>query len=129
MLEMCQRLQEYLSQGKPAARFPEAGDEKFHELDQEMRFLTAKPLIYIANVDETCLTKANPYLEETRQVAKEQGFQVVVLCGLLEDELQEMSETERSEYLALAGIESQRAAAGDPPELQPAQADQLLHVQ
>jgi GTP-binding protein YchF len=106
MLEMCQRLQEYLSQGKPAARFLEAGDEKFHELDQEMRFLTAKPLIYIANVDETCLTKSNPYLEETYQVAKEQGVQVVVLCGLLEDELQEMSEAERSEYLALAGIET-----------------------
>ena len=106
MLEMCLRLQEYLSQGKPAGRFPEAGDEKFHELDQEMRFLTAKPLIYIANVDEAGLTKANPYLDETRQAAKEQGHQVVVLCGLLEQELQEMSAAERSEYLALAGIQA-----------------------
>jgi GTP-binding protein YchF len=106
MLEMCLRLQEYLSQGKPASRFPEAGDEKFLELDQEMRFLTAKPLIYIANVDETCLTKTNPYLEQTRQVAQEQGIQVVVLCGLLEEELQEMDEAERSEYLALAGVEA-----------------------
>jgi GTP-binding protein YchF len=105
-LEMCLRLQEYLSQGKPAARFSEASDEKFHELDREMRFLTAKPLIYIANVDETGLTKTNPYLEETRQLAKEQSQQVVVLCGLLEEELQEMSEAERSEYQALAGIES-----------------------
>jgi GTP-binding protein YchF len=106
MLEMCQRLQDYLSQGKPAARFQEAGDERFHELDQEMRFLTAKPLIYIANVDETCLTQTNPFLEETRQVAQEQGFRLVVLCGLLEEELQEMSEVERREYLALAGIEA-----------------------
>lgn len=106
MLELCQRLQGYLAQGKPATQFPEAGNEKFNELDQEMHFLTAKPLIYIANVDETCLTKANPYLEETRLVAKEQGIQVVVICGLLEEELQEMSETERSEYLALSGIES-----------------------
>ena len=106
VLEMCQRLQDYLSQGKPAARFREAGDERFHELDQEMRFLTAKPLIYIANVDETCLTQTNPYLEETRQVAQEQDHQLVVLCGLLEEELQEMSEAERREYLALAGIEA-----------------------
>jgi GTP-binding protein YchF len=105
VLELCQRLLEHLSQGKPAARFPEAGDEKFHELDQELRFLTARPMIYIANVDETCLAKANPYLEQTRQVAQEQGLQVVVLCGLLEEELQEMSVDERSEYLALAGIE------------------------
>ena len=106
VLEMCQRLQDYLSQGKPAARFREAGDERFNELDQEMRFLTAKPLIYIANVDETCLTQTNPFLEETRQVAQEQGFRLVVLCGLLEEELQEMSEAERREYLALAGIEA-----------------------
>jgi ribosome-binding ATPase len=106
MIEMCQRLQEYLSLGKPASRFPEAGDEKFHELDQEMHFLTAKPLIYIANVDETGLTTTNLYLDETRQVANEQGVQVVVLCGLLEDELLEMSEAERKEYLALAGVES-----------------------
>ena len=106
MLEMCQRLQDYLSQGKPAARFREAGDERFNELDQEMRFLTAKPLIYIANVDETCLTQTNPFLEETRQVAQEQGFRLIVLCGLLEEELQEMSEAERREYLALAGIEA-----------------------
>jgi hypothetical protein len=105
-LEMCQRLQAYLSQGKPAARFLEAGDEKFYELDQEMHFLTAKPLIYIANVDETGLTSPNPYLEETRQVVKEQGYQLVVLCGLLEADLQDMNETERSEYLSLAGIET-----------------------
>jgi ribosome-binding ATPase len=106
MLDMCLRLQEHLSQGKPARLFPEASDEKFHELDQEMRFLTAKPLIYIANVDEACLTKSNSYLDETCQAAKEQNIQVVVLCGLLEQELQDMSEAERSEYLALAGIQA-----------------------
>ncbi len=106
VLEMCLRLQEHLAQGQPASRFPEAGEEHFHELDQEMRFLTAKPLIYIANVDETGLTRPNPYLEETRRVAQEQGVRVVILCGLLEEGLQEMDEIERGEYLALAGIEA-----------------------
>jgi GTP-binding protein YchF len=105
MLEICQRLQEHLSQGYPASRFAEAGDEQFRLLDHEMHFLTAKPLIYIANVDEACLTKSNPYLDETCHVANEQGLQVIILCGLLEEELQEMSELERTEYLSLAGIE------------------------
>ena len=106
MLEMCQRLQAHLAQGKPAASFPEAGNEKYHELDQEMRFLTAKPLIFIANVDEDALTQGNAYLQETQQIAKERGIQVVVLSGLLEEELQEMSADERHEYLSLAGIEA-----------------------
>ncbi len=106
MLEMCQRLRDHLGRGLPASRFPEAADEKFLELNHEMRLLTAKPMIYVANVDENCLSEANPYLVETRQVAAEQGVEVVVLCAKLEQELQEMEPQERQEYLALAGVDT-----------------------
>jgi ribosome-binding ATPase len=106
LLEMCQRLQDHLGRGHSASSFAEAASENFHELNQEMRFLTAKPLIYIANVDETCLTESNPYLEETRLVAAASGKSVIVLCAKLEQELQEMDAGERKEYLALAGVEA-----------------------
>lgn len=106
LLEMCLRLKESLGQGVPAARFAEAESELFRQLDQEMRLLTARPVIYLANVDETCLSESNPYLEETRLVAAEQGVQVIVLCAKLEQELQDMDPQERKEYLALAGIEA-----------------------
>jgi hypothetical protein len=106
VLEMCQRLHDHLGLGLPAARFPEAGDEKFRELNHEMRFLTAKPVIYVANVDESCLTESNPYLEATRAVAAEQGIETIVLCAQLEQELQDMETQERQEYLELAGVES-----------------------
>jgi GTP-binding protein YchF len=106
MLEMCLRLQAHLGRGLPAARFPEAGGEHFLELNQELRLLTAKPAIYVANVDETCLSESNPYLEETRRVAAGQGVDVIVLCAELEQELQEMDPQERREYLALAGVET-----------------------
>ena len=106
MLEMCQRLQAHLGRGLPATRFPEASSPHFHELNQELRLLTARPVIYVANVDETCLSESNPYLEETRAVALEQGVEVIVLCAELEQELQDMDAQERKEYLALAGVES-----------------------
>jgi hypothetical protein len=106
VLETCHRLQDHLARGLPASRFADPDDEIFSELNREMRFLTAKPMIYVANVDETCLTESNPYLEETRAVAAEQGIEVIVLCAQLEQELQDMDPEERKEYLALAGVEA-----------------------
>jgi len=105
VLEMCQRLEDHLAKGASAESFPESNLESFKELDHEMRFLTAKPILYVANVDERCLSTNNPYLEETKQLAKKQDARVVVICAKLEQELQDMSQEERGEYLALAGAE------------------------
>jgi GTP-binding protein YchF len=104
-LQIAQELSDHLGKGLSASSFPHVDDEKFKELNHEMRFLTAKPVIYAANVDENGLTKNNPYLEETISNAAEQGIEVVVLCAQLEQELQYMTPEERSEYLQLAGVE------------------------
>jgi GTP-binding protein YchF len=106
VLDTALRLAEHLRGGLPAGRFPEVSEEPFKELDHEMRFLTAKPAIYVANIDEDCLSQANPYLEETRSVAAEHGVDLVVLCAEMEQELQDMSPEERKEYLELAGVQS-----------------------
>lgn len=105
-LEIAQALREHLAQGLPANSFEQADDERFQALKQEMRFLTSKPVIYVANVDEACLSKDNPYLEETRKLANDRGVEFVVLCAQLEQELLDMSESERREYLELAGAET-----------------------
>jgi ribosome-binding ATPase len=99
-------LKDHLAQGLPASQYAEAESEMFVELNNEMRFLTAKPMIYVANVDENCLTAENPYLEQVKQIGAEQGVEVVVLCAELEQEILEMGPEERKEYLELAGAES-----------------------
>jgi hypothetical protein len=104
--ETGRRLRDHLGLGKPATAFPEAETEPFQELNRELRLLTAKPVIYVANVDESCLSAANPYLEQTRQEAMQDSVEIVTLCAKLEEELQDMSADERREYLALAGVES-----------------------
>jgi len=106
ILEMAHQLNEHLQKGLPASSFPRAKEEIFQELNQEMRFLTAKPLIFAANVDESGLSRTNHYLEETQKVSSEQGVEVVVLCAQLEQEVQEMNPEERMEYLQLAGVET-----------------------
>jgi GTP-binding protein YchF len=105
ILQMAYLLKEHLAKGLPASSFPQASDEKFKELNHEMRFLTAKPVIYAANVDENSLSKPNPYLTETLSIAAEQGVEVVVLCAQLEQDIQYMTPEERGEYMQLAGAE------------------------
>ncbi len=70
-----------------------------------MRFLTAKPIIYAANVDEASLAEENAYVQEVDAVAAEQGAEVIRICTRLEEELVDLSPAEQQEYLLLAGVE------------------------
>ncbi len=104
-LELTQALREHLAQGKPASTFPQRESESFHTLNRELRLLTAKPMIFVANVDEESLSQGSPYLDQVRQIGKEQGIEVIYICAKLEQELAGLSEEERKEYLELAGVE------------------------
>ena len=57
-----------------------------------MRFLTGKPQIYIANVDEDGLAQDNDYVDETRRIAAESGAEVIKICAQLEAEMAGLSE-------------------------------------
>lgn len=104
LLEMAQALQDHLERGEPIATYQEKESAAFHALNQEMRFLTAKPVIYAANVDEEALAEDNQYVAAVRETAAEQGAEVIKLCAKLEEEMIEMSDDERHEYLALVGV-------------------------
>src|SRR5690606_4273094 len=55
ILTLAEELVEFLGEGKPLWTHPKRTDKQFIVLDSEMRFLSAKPVIYIANVDEDSL--------------------------------------------------------------------------
>lgn len=104
-MDIAKLLMDHLALGKPAREFARKDNELFVELNREIRLLTAKPLIYVANVDEASLTDENSYAATVRQVAKQEGVEVILICARLEQELIEMSEAERQEYLSLVGVE------------------------
>ncbi len=74
------------------------------EINQEYQFLTAKPLLYVANTDEDGPDPA--LLKPLEERALKEGAQVVTLCTKLEAEIMQLSPEERSAYYEAAGITS-----------------------
>jgi GTP-binding protein YchF len=102
--EVALALQDQLGRGVPVAAFPEAGSDAFQTLNKEMRFLTGKKVIYVANVDEDHLAEDNAYVAEVRAIAAEQKAEFVKLCAKLEQDMAGLSDAERHEYLAALGV-------------------------
>ena len=90
-----------LSDGK-AARM--AGlDEEERALVRDMFLITMKPLMYIANVLEDGFEN-NPHLDRVRAHAAEEGAEVVPVCAAIEEELSQMDDADRDEFLADLGL-------------------------
>ncbi len=69
-------------------------------------FLTLKPIIYLANVQEEELGKEdNEYVKVVKEYASKEGSKVVVLCAKIEEDLSEMSKEEKDEMFAMLGVE------------------------
>lgn len=66
--------------------------------------MSAKPVLYVANVDETDLAGKGPLVQKLRDFATKVGASVVPVCAKLEAEIAELDEADRAEMLASAGI-------------------------
>jgi hypothetical protein len=102
-LELFEALSEHLSAGKPARAFevPDSMQPAF----QEACLLTAKPVLYVANVDEDALAAGNAHSVALESIASENGAEVVRICGKVEAELSELDDEDKHEFLADLGIE------------------------
>ncbi|EIJ73834.1 GTP-dependent nucleic acid-binding protein EngD [Haemophilus haemolyticus HK386] len=67
-------------------------------------FLTLKPTMYIANVNEDGFEN-NPYLDRVREIAAKEGAVVVPVCAAIESEIAELDDEEKVEFLQDLGIE------------------------
>jgi hypothetical protein len=67
--------------------------------------MTAKPILYVANVDEGDLEGTSPLVQKLREHAEKSGAGVVCVCAKLEAEIAELDEEDRAEMLAAAGLE------------------------
>ena len=66
--------------------------------------MTAKPILYVANVDENDLEGKGPLVQQVREFAAKIGASVVPVCAKLEAEIAELDEADRAEMLAGAGL-------------------------
>ena len=79
-------------------------DENEWLLLSDLQLLTAKPVMYIANVDESGFEN-NPHLDVVRALAKEDGSAVVAVCAALEAEIAQLDEEDKADFLADLGQE------------------------
>ncbi len=98
-----QRLIDALEEGKPARIF--AKDSLEYEIAAASFLLTAKPLLYVANIDETQIGNPGPLWRAVDELAELEGSRVVAFCGKIESELTGLSDEEARDFEAELGIE------------------------
>ena len=96
------RLKEALEAGKPA-RTVEIADEEL-QYTRDLHLITAKPQLYVANVDESHLTGHNPWVDAVEERAAQENSQVVRICGAMESEIAQLEPAERDEFLKEMGL-------------------------
>ena len=79
-------------------------DATEREAVRDLHLLTAKPVMYVANVAEDGLDD-NPMLDTVGATAQAEGAEVVAVCNRIEAEIAELAADERHEFLAALGLE------------------------
>lgn len=98
-----EKLVAVLNEGK-SARLADLSEEEI-EVTKHLCLLSAKPIIYAANVSEDDLATGNQWVEKVRQFAKGENAQVVIISAQVESELIELPEAERADFLESLGVE------------------------
>jgi hypothetical protein len=96
------RLRAGLDQGKPARALGLSAEDKAAVRD--LFLLTLKPVLYVANVTEDGFEN-NPWLDRVRARAATEGAEVVPVSAAIEEELSQLDEADRGEFLAGMGLD------------------------
>ena len=105
------KLKAALDAGRPARTVPLDDEERLRA--RELFLLTLKPVLYVANVDETQLAtigedpakaKDDPLVAKVVAIAEREGAAWVAICSKVEAEIQQLPEAERPEFLATLGL-------------------------
>ena len=115
-LEAARRLIDALEQGKPARQF--GPDTLEREIARESFLLTAKPVLYVANVDEAHVREPGPLAQSIFDYAKAEGSRAIAFSGKIESELVGLSDEEAVAFrdelgLAISGLEALIVSAYD----------------
>lgn len=94
-------MQKWLTDGKPLRNL--VADDGFKAFIDEQFLLTSKPVIYVANTDESGIN-GNAYTAEVGRIAKEENSEAIVLCAKLEEDFSELADDEREMFMAEYGL-------------------------
>jgi GTP-binding protein YchF len=93
---------EALEAGRPARSVPVAeADAKAWRM---LQLLTAKPVLYVCNVEEAAAVTGNAWSAEVAERAAAEGAGCVVISAAIEEEIAQLADDERAEFLAALGL-------------------------
>lgn len=95
------KVKEHLDAGLPVRSLALTDSERLFL--REFHLLTAKPVMYIANVDEGGFSN-NPHLDALQKVAGEEGAEVVAICAAIEAEIAQLDDDDKAEFLNDLGL-------------------------
>lgn len=103
-LELYERIKTALEAGTPVRAMTFADDERV--LVDQLFLLSAKPVLYAANVSEDDLinTESNPYVAKLQSIASSEGSEVLVICAKIEEEIAQLDDDERAIFIEELGL-------------------------
>ncbi|MGH6980634.1 MAG: DUF933 domain-containing protein, partial [Stellaceae bacterium] len=102
-LALMGRAQALLAAGRPARVLDVAPEER--QMFRELQLLSAKPVLYVANVDEASAATGNDLSARVAAYAQERGADSVVISAAIEAELAQLPDADKKEYLASLGLD------------------------
>lgn len=106
-LALLEKIKAHLEENQMAKTFSELGDEEEEVWFAGYNLLTAKPVIYAANVSEEELAedgKNNEGVQAVKKYAQEEKSEVFVVCAQIEQEIAELDEEEKKMFLEELGL-------------------------
>jgi ribosome-binding ATPase len=101
-LGVSERLHHWLADGNPARSMPVTAEER--DTLRETQLITAKPVLFVCNVDEAGLA-GNEHVETVREIAAASGAGLVVICAQAEADISELEGADRDAFLHDLGLD------------------------
>lgn len=91
--DACEKYRQHLLQGLNVRTLTDLTEEQL-ELTADLNLLTAKPVLYVCNVDEKGLKEGNDWVNKIKAMAESEGADVLVICAAAEAEIAELEDPE-----------------------------------
>ena len=91
-----------MESGKNARTVPLEEVEK--EAVKELQLLTAKPVLYVCNVDEQSVISGNKYTKQVEEAVKAENAEILIICAKIESEIAELDRDDQIIFLEELGL-------------------------
>lgn len=105
LVDILENLLQHLEDGKPVRSFEGFETEEAEVIVHQLQLLTAKPIIYVCNVDEAAVITGNEHTKAFREAVKDENAEIILVSAAIEADIAELdSYEERMEFLSDLGL-------------------------